>query len=186
MADRGPVRHAILDPSSLELDLTFLRNTVQTMSTGERHLYGRNREAQRAALAAEWRRLARAATFVAVLTSPAIFALLYVGNDWPLGWALLGTILSIAAFRGLIDVVAHRCIPRPSLYGAGRELLEEDIVARRRLWYWREKYRRLTYLARGSASSLLIRLADQRRRRSATSCTSIGDCFSNPQTSPRC
>jgi cell division protease FtsH len=105
------------------------------------------REAQRAALAAEWRRLARGATFVAVLTSPATFAVLYAANDWPIGWALIGTILIIAAFRGLVDVVAHRFVPRASLYGAGRELLDEDITARRRLWYWRAKYRRLTYLA---------------------------------------
>jgi cell division protease FtsH len=105
------------------------------------------REAQRAALAAEWRRLARGATLVAILTSPATFALLHVANDWPVGWALIGTIVIIAAFRGLIDVVAHRLVPRASLYGAGRELLDEDIVARRRLWYWRAKYRRLFYLA---------------------------------------
>src|SRR3954451_12767213 len=104
------------------------------------------REAQRMALAAEWRRLGRGATFVAILTSPATFALLHVANDWSIGWSLVGTILIIAAFRGLIDVVAHRFVPRASLYGAGRELLDEDIVSRRRLWYWRTKYRRLTYL----------------------------------------
>src|SRR5215218_7741612 len=105
------------------------------------------RDAQRTALAAEWRRLARGATFVAVLTSPATFALLHVANDWPIGWSIAGTILIIAAFRGLIDVVAHRLVPRASLYGAGREQVDDDIVARRRLWYWRAKYRRLVYLA---------------------------------------
>jgi cell division protease FtsH len=73
------------------------------------------RDAQRAALAAEWRRLARGATFVAVLTSPATFAVLYAANDWPVGWALVGTILIIAAFRGLVDVLAHRFVPRASL-----------------------------------------------------------------------
>ena len=72
-----------------------------------------------------------------ILTSPATFALLHVANHWPIGWSLLGTILIIAAFRGLIDVVAHRLVPRASLYGAGRELLDDDILARRRLWYWR-------------------------------------------------
>ena len=51
------------------------------------------------------------------------------------------------AFRGFMDVLAHRLIPRASLYGAGRELVEEDIVSRRRVWYWRTKFRRLTYLA---------------------------------------
>src|SRR5690242_3418109 len=117
------------------------------MATDVRRPSAAERDAQRTALAAEWRRLARGATLVAILTSPATFALLHIANDWPIGWALLGTIALIAAFRGLIDVVAHRLVPRASLYGAGRELLDDDIVARRRLWYWRSKYRRLTYLA---------------------------------------
>ena len=43
-------------------------------------------------------------------------------------WALVGTLLGIAAFRGLIDVLAHKLIPAPSLYGAERELRSEDVV----------------------------------------------------------
>ena len=84
------------------------------------------------ALAMEWRKLGRAATFVAVLTSPATFAYLTMRQGWPVGWALLVTVASVAAFRGLVDVVAHRFIPRASLYGAEQPLLEEDVVARRR------------------------------------------------------
>src|SRR3954471_16965089 len=114
------------------------------------------RDAQRAALAAEWRRLARGATFVAILTSPATFALLHVANDWSIGWSIVGTILIIAAFRGLIDVVAHRFVPRASLYGAGRELLDEDVVSRRRLWWWRSLYRRLFQLLLWFGIPLLI------------------------------
>src|SRR5919201_3681864 len=117
------------------------------MGKGERTAFGPQRAAEQAALAREWRRLGRAATFVAVLTSPAAFAWMYSNQDWPLGWSLLATFVLIIAFRGLIDVVAHRLVPRASLYGAGRELVDEDIVARRRLWYWRSKYRRLVYLA---------------------------------------
>src|SRR3954447_8310845 len=116
------------------------------MAVDARRPTSAERDAQRAALAAEWRRLARGATFVAVLTSPATVALLHVANDWPVGWSIIATILIIAAFRGLIDVVAHRFVPRASLYGAGRELLDDDVVARRRLWYWRTKYRPLVYL----------------------------------------
>src|SRR5437764_15229271 len=101
------------------------------MSSDTRRPSSAEREAERMALAAEWRRLARGATFVAILTSPATFAVLHVANDWPVGWAILGTILIIAAFRGLIDVLAHRFVPRASLYGAGRELLDEDVVSRR-------------------------------------------------------
>ena len=95
------------------------------------------------ALAREWRRLSRAATFVAVLTSPALFIVLYQRAEWPLFWALVFTVLGIAAFRGLIDVLAHKLIPAPTLYGAERELREEDVITRRRLWYWRRKYRNL-------------------------------------------
>src|SRR3954453_1273026 len=50
-------------------------------------------------------------------------------------------------FRGFMDVLAHRLIPRASMYGAGRELVEEDIVSRRRVWYWRTRFRRLFWLA---------------------------------------
>src|SRR4051794_41909990 len=107
------------------------------MSTGERHLYGRNREAEQLALQREWRRLTRAATFVAVLTSPVTFAFFYVEHDWPLIWSLVATFVFVIMFRGFMDVLAHRLIPRASMYGAGRELVEEDIVSRRRVWYWR-------------------------------------------------
>src|ERR1700754_2647701 len=117
------------------------------MSTGERHLYGRNREAEQLALQREWRRLTRAATFVAVLTSPVTFAFFYVGHDWPFLWALVATVVFVVAFRGFLDVLSHRLIPRASMYGAGRELVEEDIVSRRRVWYWKTKFRHLVWLA---------------------------------------
>jgi ATP-dependent Zn protease len=107
------------------------------------------------ALAAEWRKLTRAATLVAVLTSPATLFYLVLQHDWPLGWALLVTFLSVVAFRGLVDVVAHRLIPRASLYGAEKPLLEEDVVARRRAWFWRTKWRRWTWIL-GSLFALLV------------------------------
>ena len=103
--------------------------------------------AENAALASEWRRLSRAATFVAILTLPAIFIVLFVQHDWPLGWAIIVSLLAVAAFRGLIDLIAHRMIPRASLYGAGRELREEDALSRRRVWYWKHKYKVLMWLA---------------------------------------
>src|ERR671926_1257592 len=117
------------------------------MAIEERHWHGRAREAEQLALQREWRRLSRAATIVAVLTSPVTFAFFYVQHDWPFGWALLATFVFVIAFRGFMDVLSHRLIPRASLYGAGRELVEEDIVSRRRVWYWRTKFRRLFYLA---------------------------------------
>jgi cell division protease FtsH len=116
------------------------------MANGERTLFGPQRAAEQMALQTEWRRLTRAATFVAVLTSPAVFAWLYGANDWPLLWALVVTFVLVIAFRGFIDVLAHRLIPRATLYGAGRELMEADIVARRRVWYWRSRFRHLFWI----------------------------------------
>ena len=95
------------------------------------------------ALAHEWRRLTRAATFVALLTAPAFFLVLYESNHLGLLASILLTALAVVLFRGLVEVIARRFLPWPSLYGAGAELKEEDIVARRRYWYWRAKYRRL-------------------------------------------
>ncbi len=97
-------------------------------------------------LAFEWRRFARIATGVALLTAPAFFiVLLNDGLSVPL--AALVTFLAVIAFRGTVDLVVHRLIPRPSLFGASGELLEEDIVARRRRWYWRTKWKQFAWLA---------------------------------------
>ena len=63
----------------------------------------------------QWRALRRAATAVALLTSPALFIWLYKMQDQALGWSLLITILAVAAFRGLLDLIFHRFIEWPSL-----------------------------------------------------------------------
>jgi ATP-dependent Zn protease len=105
------------------------------------------REEQRNALATQWRHLTRYATFVALLTSPAFFVILYQRNGWSMLAAIIVSVAAVIAFRGLIDVLARKLIPSPSLYGADQRLAAEDVIAKRRLWYWRTKYRRLTYLA---------------------------------------
>src|SRR5215204_7111213 len=98
------------------------------------------------ALASQWRRLIRAATFIAILTSPIPFMFLYVQGDWPLGWALVATFLLIIAYRGLLDIVLRRLIPWPSLFGADeQQLRDEDVVNRRRAWFWSKRWR-LAYL----------------------------------------
>src|SRR4051794_890546 len=107
---------------------------------------GRGMRPDQAALLREWKRLSRAATFVAVLTAPMFFVFLVARNDWPVGTSLIVPFLAVIAFRGLMDMVAHRLIPRPSLYGADREALLDDATARRRLWFWRGKYRLLLWL----------------------------------------
>ncbi len=95
------------------------------------------------ALAYEWRRLTKVATGVALLTSPAFFLLLYSSDHLGLVISLLVTVVGVIAFRGLVEVIVRRLIPTPSLFGAEERLKREDIVARRRYWYWRSKFRRL-------------------------------------------
>src|SRR3954452_14115455 len=114
------------------------------------------REEQRNALATQWRQLTRAATVVALLTSPAFFVILYQRNGWGMIAALLVTFVAVISFRGLIDVVARRLIPSPSLYGADQRMADEDVIAKRRTWYWRKKYRRLTYLLVTLAFAILV------------------------------
>jgi ATP-dependent Zn protease len=101
--------------------------------------------ATREALTAEWRRLSRAATAVGLLSGPALMAVLIAVDGWTWYWALLVTVIAIAAFRGLVDIVANRFIPRPTLYGADREALKDDAMGRRRLWFWRGKYKLLLW-----------------------------------------
>src|ERR1700752_3559881 len=86
-------------------------------------------------LAHEWRRLTRAATIVALLTAPAFFLVLYDQDHWSLAASLIVPALAFVLFRGLIEVVARKLIPGPSLYGADESLKKDDLMARRRPWY---------------------------------------------------
>src|SRR6185437_3507054 len=79
------------------------------------------------ALAMEWRRLTRAATFVALLTATAFFLVLFDSNHWSLLLSLIVTAIAVVMFRGLVEVAARRLIPSPSLYGADATLKAEDI-----------------------------------------------------------
>jgi ATP-dependent Zn protease len=88
-------------------------------------------------LAASWRRLTRAATFVAVLTSPALIAFFMRQDRWPFWKALLVTLLIVVAFRGLVDLLFRRMIPWPSLFGLeSQQHREEELLGRRRAWFW--------------------------------------------------
>ena len=69
-------------------------------------------------LARSWKRLGRVATFVAILTSPIAFTFFHYQSHWAIGWSVLGTVVAVVAFRGLIDLVSRRFIPWPSLFGA--------------------------------------------------------------------
>ena len=91
-----------------------------------------------AVLSKELRRLTRAATIVAISTSPVAFYWFHHHNGWSIGKSLLVTFVAIVAFRGLVDILVRRVIPWPSLFGTDdARLREEDITNRRRAWTWR-------------------------------------------------
>jgi cell division protease FtsH len=91
-----------------------------------------------AELANQWRRLTRAATAVALITAPAVVVWLNQTEGWSWFWSILAALGLVVCFRGLVDIVFHRLIPRPSLFGLeSQQLREEDVVARRRVWFWR-------------------------------------------------
>src|SRR5215203_918376 len=93
-------------------------------------------------LARQWRTLRRSATFVAALTSPAVFLYLHQQKGWSIGWAIVGALVAVAAFRGLIDLIFKRFIPWPTLFGVeDKQMREEDVTSRRRIWFWRFWYR---------------------------------------------
>jgi cell division protease FtsH len=116
------------------------------MAYAEEQSFSTPMSQQNVSLAMEWRRLRRAATIVGLFTAPAFFIWLYSGLHVSLPLALIFTAFAVAAFRGLIDVIVRRLLPWPSMYGADDELAEEDVVARRRVWFWRKFFKRTVVL----------------------------------------
>jgi cell division protease FtsH len=112
-----------------------------TVETTPPRLLHRRVNDQAISLAREWRALNRAATIVAALTSPALYLLFHNAYGWPILWSIVAAFAGIVIFRGLVDVLAHKVIPAPSLYGAEEALKKEDVVSRRRTWYWRHKFK---------------------------------------------
>jgi ATP-dependent Zn protease len=89
-------------------------------------------------LAKSWRRLTRSATAVAVITSPAVYVWFTRQSDMAWWKALIATVAVVVVFRGFADLLFRKLIPAPSLFGIeSRELREEDVVSRRRAWFWR-------------------------------------------------
>jgi ATP-dependent Zn protease len=101
-----------------------------------------------AALGDQWRALRRAATFVALLATPAVFVWLHEQDGVSVGWSLVVTALAAFAFRGALDLLFRRFIPWPTLFGAkDPRLAEEDVLNRRRAWFWRSLFRTAWYVA---------------------------------------
>ena len=85
----------------------------------------------------QWRGLKRAATLVAVLTSPVAYIWFREAQDWSVAMSLLATVGEIALFRAALDLVLRWFIPWPSLLGSDEEQRKIDMVDRRRAWFWR-------------------------------------------------
>jgi cell division protease FtsH len=118
------------------------------MATSSEPLVGLPSGREADELARGWRRLTRAATFVAVLTSPVAFLWFHDEAEMGLWWSLLLTFLSVIAFRGVVDIVLRRFVPWPTLFGSDdARVQEEDVIARRRAWYWRKKIRLAVWIA---------------------------------------
>ncbi len=114
------------------------------MAVAEQPLAGlvRPQAAVSTELADQWRRLTRAATVVALLTSPALFIWFKQYNGWSTLWSLVATLGVVIVFRGFADLLFRKLIPWPSLFGAdSQQLRDEDVIGRRRAWYWRKKAR---------------------------------------------
>jgi ATP-dependent Zn protease len=128
------------------LDPALAPGSLQPAAGGEFASSAIHRE-----LASSWRKLTRAATFVALLTSPALVALFMRQDHWPLWKALVVTLLLVVVFRGLVDLLFRRFIPWPSLFGLeSQQHREDDVLGRRRAWFWH------FWLRAGIAFALLI------------------------------
>ena len=91
-----------------------------------------------AELASQWRRLTRAATAVALITAPAFVVWFNQTQGWSWFWSILAALALVISVRGFLDLLFHRLIPRASLFGLeSPELRQEDVMARRRVWFWR-------------------------------------------------
>jgi ATP-dependent Zn protease len=108
------------------------------MASEAQDLSGMRQSELSSELAGQWRRLTWAATAVALLMAPALVVWFNQTQGWSWLWSMLAALLCVVVFRGFVDVVFHRLIPRPSLFGLeSPQLREEDVVARRRVWFWR-------------------------------------------------
>jgi ATP-dependent Zn protease len=72
------------------------------------------------------------------MTAPALFVWFTQQNDWPWWEAALASLGIVIVFRGFAELLFRRLIPWPSLFGVDSDTLrEDDIVGRRRAWFWR-------------------------------------------------
>jgi ATP-dependent Zn protease len=109
---------------------------MATVDTAAPAMLGASEASQE--LARSWRRLTRAATAVALLTLPALVVWFTQQNGWDWWVALLAALGIVIVFRGFAELLFRRLIPWPSLFGVeSQDLREEDVIGRRRAWFWR-------------------------------------------------
>ena len=92
-------------------------------------------------LAMQWRTFNRVANLVALIAIPAVWMLYRDDAGLSKLHAGLATWGTLAAARGTFDLIAHRFIPWPSLFGADKSFLKEDTSLRRRIAFWRFVWR---------------------------------------------
>jgi ATP-dependent Zn protease len=111
-------------------------------------------------LRSQWRTLTLAATATAILTSPAAFLWFHRVVGWSWFWSLVASVVAVAAFRGIVEIVFRRAIPWPSLFGVDdRRLKEDDVLARRRAWFWSRVFRAAVIVAVLVSVVFLVQLA---------------------------
>ena len=88
-------------------------------------------------LAKQWRTFNLVANLVALAAAPGVWLIYRDNAGLSQLHALLATWGTLAAVRGTFDILAHRFIPWPSLFGADRSYLNEDTSLRRRIAFWR-------------------------------------------------
>src|SRR2546423_1789326 len=138
------------EPQGYTSKMATVEGRRRSLSTGE----------SSTELASQWRLLNRATTFVAVLTSPAAYLWFHREVGWSWYWSLLAAAGLVLAFRGLVDLGLRRVIPWPSLFGIeDRQLKEEDVVARRRSWFWSRLVRLVILVALFVSVVFLVQLA---------------------------
>jgi ATP-dependent Zn protease len=92
-------------------------------------------------LARQWRTFNRIANVVALAAIPAVWIAYRENAGLSQLHAALATWGTLAAARGTFDLLAHRFIPWPSLFGADKSFLNEDTSLRRRIAFWRFMWR---------------------------------------------
>src|SRR5919197_1150344 len=97
---------------------------------------------------------------MATAEGPVAFLCSHRHIGWPWYWSVLAAAGLVVAFRGVVDLGLRRFIPWPSLFGIeDRRLKEQDVVARRRSWFWARLVRDVVLVVLFVTTVFLVQLA---------------------------